>query len=155
MARIMAEASQEKRPAADIALYYDAARENPAVAAALAAEIEQRFGPRDENLFSFALRDAQGALVGGLNGAAHWSWFYIRHLWVAPERRGEGLAALLLKAAEAKARERACLGLYIDTFEEPVAAFYERRGFRRAGAVPDFPPGAARFFLYKPLAAAP
>jgi len=149
--RVMADDIQEKRTASGVAVYYDARRENAALARALGADVAERFGPRDESLFSLVARDDAGEMIGGVNGAAHWSWFYIRHLWVAPERRGQGLAALLLKAVEAKAKEQGCAGLYIDTFEAGIAGLYERRGFQRAGVIDGFPPGAARYFLFKKL----
>jgi GNAT superfamily N-acetyltransferase len=139
------------RPEAEMTLLYDGLRESPALAAALGREISARYGPRDEHLFSFILRDRAGTMIGGINGAAHWSWFYIRHLWVAPERRRQGLARTLLKAAETKAREAGAAGLYIDAFDPAVAALYERCGFVRAGVIEGFPPGAARYFLFRKL----
>ena len=44
-----------------------------------------------------------------------------------------------------------CVGVYLDTFEESAAAFYESRGFVRNGRIENFPPGAARIFLSKAL----
>ncbi len=44
--------------------------------------------PRDWQTLSLALRDSQGATVGGLYGATMWSWLMIDGLWVAPELRG-------------------------------------------------------------------
>lgn len=129
----------------------DAAR----LAEALRAEIEARFAPRDETPLTILARDAAGALIGGLNGASHWRWLYVRRLWVAPEQRGRSLGRWLLEEAEAKAGARGCVGLYLDTFDEGAAAFYERCGFVRFGRVADFPPGHQRIFLCKPLAATP
>lgn len=128
--------------------------ESAEVAARLGAEIAARFGPREEAPLSLVLRDDAGALVAGLNGVIHWRWLYIRHLWVAASRRGEGLATRLIEAAEGAARARGALGAYIDTFDERVAAFYERRGFARVGEIADFPLGGRRIFLSKRLAAA-
>ena len=120
------------------------------IAAHLGAEIAARFGPRDEAPLSLTLR-AGDALLGGLNGVIHWRWFYIRHLWVAPEQRGEGLGARLIAEAESLARQRGCIGVYIDTFDPRVAEFYARKGFSRVGEIAAFPPGAQRIFLSKRL----
>lgn len=118
------------------------------VADELGRHVAARFGPRDEApLHVFAYDGAK--LVGGLNGVTHWRWLYVRQLWVENEHRGKGLGADLLTRAEAQARARDCLGAYIDTFEAEVAAFYERRGFIRFGAIDDFPPGARRIFLVR------
>lgn len=133
-------------------VFHDLARESPAVAAALGGEIAARFRPRDEAPFSTIAHDEKGALIGGLNGVSHWRWLYIRHLWVAPERRGMGLGTALLRRAEGEARARACLGLYIDSFDPRAAALYERFGFTRFGEIADFPPGHSRMFFSKRIA---
>lgn len=126
--------------------------ESAEVAARLAAEIAARYGPRDEAPLSLIMRDGAGALIAGLNGVTHWRWLYIRRLWVAPSRRGEGLASQLIAAAERAARDRGAIGAYIDTFDPRVAAFYMRRGFSRVGEIADFPLGGQRIFLSKRLA---
>ena len=126
----------------------DAAAE---VAARLADHVAAEFGPRDEKPLSVFAYDEAGALIAGLNGATHWRWLYVRNLWTAPELRGRGLAGRVLGEAELKARERGCIGVYIDTFDPAAGAFYEKRGFARFGTNPDFPPGAQRIFLAKRL----
>lgn len=123
--------------------------EQPEIAARLAEEIAERFGPRDETPLSVALRGEDGALIGGLNGVTHWQWLYIRHLWVAPAQRGQGLAPRLMEAAEGAARARGALGAYIDTFDPRVAAFYERLGYRSFGTIEHFPAGGRRIYLSK------
>ncbi|CAN2535703.1 hypothetical+protein [Methylocapsa aurea] len=133
-------------------VFHDLPRESPAVAAALGGEIAARFRPRDEAPFSIVAHDEQSALIGGLNGVVHWRWLYIRHLWVAQQRRGMGLGTALLQRAEDEARSRSCLGLYIDSFDPRAAALYERFGFTRFGEIVDFPPGHSRMFFSKRLA---
>lgn len=126
--------------------------ESPELAANLGAEIAARFGPREEAPLCVALRDGDGAMAAGLNGVLHWRWLYIRHLWVAEAYRGQGLAKRLMTAAEDRAKARGAIGAYIDTFEEGVAAFYERQGYERFGALADFPFGGRRFYLSKRFA---
>jgi len=121
--------------------------ENPEIAARLGAEIAARFGARDETPLSLVARDADGAVIAGLNGVVHWRWLYVRHLWVAEAARGQGLGSRLLAAVEQSARDRGARGAYIDTFDEAAARFYERAGYRRHGRIEDFPPGFARVFL--------
>jgi GNAT superfamily N-acetyltransferase len=122
------------------------------VAEALGIEIAARFGPRSEQPLSIQVYDGD-ALVGGVNGCTHWSWCYIRQLWVAENRRGLGLGRLLLDYAEAEALARTCIGLYLDTFDPAAEKFYEACGFRRFGRIDDFPPGHVRRFLSKRLLA--
>lgn len=127
-------------------------RESPAVASALAVEIAARFPPRDETPFSILAHDGAGALVGGVNGATHWRWLYVRHLWVAPQLRGHGLGRHLLERAEGMAQTRGCVGLYLDSFDPSTISFYERCGFSSCGAIEDFPPGHSRIFASKRIA---
>lgn len=122
-----------------------------AVGQALAAEIAAQFGPREERPLSILAEDADG-VAGGLLGATHWGWCYIRQLWVRPDRQRQGLGRQLLAEAEALARSRGCAGLYVDTFDAGAASFYERAGYGRFGRIEDFPPGHARIFLSKSLA---
>ncbi len=129
--------------------------ESAELAARLGEEIAIRFGPRDETPVALAAHDAQGILVAGLNGVSHWRWLYVRHLWVEQSQRRRGLGRRLMAETERIARERGCVGLYVDTFDPRAAAFYETLGFTRAGEIADFPPGHARFFLSKLLADAP
>jgi len=129
-------------------------REDSDLAAWLGDEVAARFGPRDEAVFSIVARDGgERPILGGLNGAIHWRWLYVRHLWVAAPWRGQGLGRRLMIAAERLARERGCVGLYLDTFDPAAVAFYERCGFSRCGRIADFPPGHARTFLSKALGA--
>lgn len=129
--------------------------ENAETAARLGAEIAARFGPRDEAALAITARDATGALIGGLNGVTHWRWLYIRHLWVAADQRRAGLGRSLVEEALRLGVQRDCLGAYVDTFDPLVAYFYEKSGFRRIGAIEDFPPGAGRIFLARRLAPEP
>jgi GNAT superfamily N-acetyltransferase len=120
------------------------------VSASLSAETAARFGPRAETPLSILACDGE-ILVGGLNGVTHWRWCYIRQFWVEQSWRGRGVGQWLLAQAEAEARARDCIGLYLDTFDAGAATFYERQGFARFGQINDFPPGFARTFLFKRL----
>ena len=121
------------------------------VADALRAEVALRFGPRGETPLTIVAKDESGAIIGGLDGASHWRWVYVRRFWLAPAWRGQGLGRRLLQEAEAEGRARSCVGVYLDTFDERTAAFYEHCGFAQFGRIDDFPPGASRIFLMKRL----
>ncbi len=123
--------------------------ESAEIAARLAQEVASRHGPRDETAFSIETRDAEDALLSGMNGVIHWRWLYVRHFWVAPEKRAQGFGRALMAEVESLARERGCIGIYLDTFEEGAARFYERSGFARCGRIEEFPQGAARLLLTK------
>jgi GNAT superfamily N-acetyltransferase len=100
---------------------------------------------------SIFLRDDSGAVVGGLLGHIRWRWLYVSKLWMKEELRGHGHGSALLDAAEKLARERECIGAYLDTFEYQARPFYEKLGYRLFGTLEGFPPGYRQYFLSKRL----
>jgi ribosomal protein S18 acetylase RimI-like enzyme len=65
----------------------------------------------------------------------------LEELYVAPERRGEGLGRALLEAAMRAAREHGALWIELGTSEDDVAArgLYESAGFTNREGSPDGP----------------
>jgi GNAT superfamily N-acetyltransferase len=100
---------------------------------------------------TFFLRDAEGAIVGGVHGNSGWSWLYISDLWVSETVRGSGYGNALMRRAEQEARNRGCTNIYLDTFSFQAVDFYLKLGFTIFGELPDFPPGHKRVFLQKNL----
>ena len=49
------------------------------------------------------------------------------------------------------ARERGCIGVYLDTYSFQARPFYERHGYAVVGVLPDMPPGGAMYYLAKRL----
>jgi GNAT superfamily N-acetyltransferase len=126
-------------------------KESGELAARLGDEMAGQFGPRDEAPLCILAHDRQGTLIAGLNGVSHWRWLYVRHLWVEGSQRGCGLGRRLMAEAEQLAKNRGCVGVYVDTFDPHSAAFYEKIGFTRVGAIDGFPPGHQRLFFRKSL----
>ncbi|HEX9960079.1 MAG TPA: GNAT family N-acetyltransferase [Pyrinomonadaceae bacterium] len=100
---------------------------------------------------TFFLRDAEGAIVGGVHGNSGWEWLYISDLWVSETVRGGGYGTALMRQAELEARKRGCRGIYLDTFSFQAVDFYLKLGFTILGELADFPPGHRRVFLQKKL----
>ena len=150
MCRAMTEV-WEPEAALTITVFDDVGNSGAArVASALAAEIAAGFGPRDEKPLSIVAHVGD-VVTGGLTGATHWGWCYIRQLWVQEDWRRRGLGRRLLAEVETQARARDCGGMYVDTFDARAAVFYEGAGFVEFGRMDGFPPGYARFFLLKRL----
>ncbi len=97
------------------------------------------------------VRDAAGTIRGGLWAISYYDWLFIQLLAVPETMRGQGVGSGLLAAAEAEARVRGCLGIWLDTFSFQARPFYERHGYRVFGTLPDYPRGHARHFLCKLL----
>jgi GNAT superfamily N-acetyltransferase len=95
------------------------------------------------------LRDDVGMVIGGLWGRMGYSWLAIQMLFVPASMRGRGLGSMLIRAAEAGARARGCIGMQVDTFSFQAQPFYERHGFTVFGVQEDFPPGYRCIFLRK------
>ena len=114
-------------------------------------------GPINARPLAVFVRDADGRVLGGLDGELRWTWLYVGYLWLPEPLRGRGLGSALLARAEARARELGATGAYLDTLEFQAIGFYRRRGYEVYGVLDDFPPGSRRFHLRKRLgeAAAP
>ena len=121
------------------------------VSARLGREIAGNHGPRDEKLFTLAARDENGDWIGGVNGVMHWRWLYVSQFYLCRAGAATALVAPSSPRWENFARENACVGSILDTFEAGAMDFYLKCGFAIAGRIEKFPPGAARTFLSKAL----
>ena len=122
-----------------------------ALGAGLHAFNMERVGYSDFKGLTLLLRDADGAVCGGLVGNSYWNWLYVDTLWVAEASRGEGYGAKLLGEAEAEAIRRGCKNVYLDTFDFQAPEFYKNQGYKVFGELPDFADGHTRYFLTKRL----
>jgi len=96
----------------------------------------------DSGAIIVAARGAEGAILGfawidprGAFGSAP----YLKLIAVDEKARSGGVGAALLAEFERRAPEKArALTLLVSDFNERAIAFYERHGFAKAGALPDF-----------------
>lgn len=100
------------------------------------------------------IRDAdRDETIGGLWGKVSYDWLFVALLFVPELLRGQKLGTQLMNAAEQFARERKCVGIWLDTYGFQAPAFYQGLGYEVFGQLPDHPRGSGRFFLRKMLAA--
>ncbi|MBB4617684.1 GNAT family N-acetyltransferase [Sphingomonas abaci] len=125
--------------------------EREAILAALVAYNDSRVPPGERHPVAIVLRDDAGAVIGGLWGAAGYGWLFVQYLVVPQAARGQGQGRALMLAAEAEARRLGCTGMWLDTFSFQARGFYEKLGYGVFGAIADYPPGEARYFLSKRL----
>jgi ribosomal protein S18 acetylase RimI-like enzyme len=83
------------------------------------------------------LAEQQGRLAG-FAAAEYAAWnrrAIVRHLYVAPERRGSGVGTALLHQLDTFARSAGarCLWLETQNINYPAIRFYQRAGFRLCG----------------------
>lgn len=95
--------------------------------------------------------EENGAMQGGLAATITQGWMHVDLLAVAAPSRGRGIGSALLAAAEAMARERGLVGVWLDTVAFQAPDFYPPLGYMAFGRLPDFPPGQERLFFLKRL----
>jgi GNAT superfamily N-acetyltransferase len=97
------------------------------------------------------LRDETGADLGGLWGQFYYEWLFVELLFVAEPARREDWGTRLLAQAEEIARDKGCVGVWLDTFSFQAPRFYEKQGYAQFGQLDDYPKGASRHFFRKLL----
>ncbi|GAA0332105.1 GNAT family N-acetyltransferase [Sphingomonas oligophenolica] len=108
-----------------------------------------RTGIRDARYLSIMLRSDEGELYAGLHGHSWGGCCEIKLLWVAEDRRGEGLGTRLLQSAEDEAIRRGCHLILLATRSFQAPGFYERHGFSPVATVHGYPAGHSEIFMVK------
>jgi GNAT superfamily N-acetyltransferase len=116
----------------------------------LAYTLEQ-IGQTSFHRCCITIRDGTGLLLGGMFGDIRWGWLHLKALWVAPQRRGRGLGARILLAAEDEARKNGCRAVWLTTESFQAEPFYARFGYEVFARLEDYPPGQERVFMRKLL----
>lgn len=102
--------------------------------------------------FALLVRDEQtDEIIGGLYGKLFYRWMFIELLVVPEQTRGQGTGSRLMEMAEAHARAKECVGIWLDTFSFQAPAFYQRHGYTEFGHIDDYPPTHTRHFFQKRL----
>lgn len=122
-----------------------------AIAAPLRAYNRDKVPSLDIRPLVIALQDEHGQTVGGLWGETALDWLHVDLLVVPETMRGQNVGSMVLRRAEDMARERGCIGAWLDTFAFQARGFYEKQGYAVFGEIPDHPVGGARYFLSKRL----
>lgn len=108
-------------------------------------------GPPEILPLAVLLKDEVGTTIGGLWGTSVFRWLVVSLVFIPERCRGDGFGTKIMAEAERIAKERGCIGIWLDTYSFQAPAFYERLGFERFGAVDDHPPGRSRIFMRKRL----
>lgn len=125
------------------------AADREAIAAPLRAYNLSKVATIEIKPLAIALRDADGHTIGGLWGETALAWLHVDLLAVPESLRGQDVGTALMRRAEAIARERGCVGAWLDTFAFQARGFYEKLGYQVFGEISDHPVGSARYFLSK------
>jgi GNAT superfamily N-acetyltransferase len=102
--------------------------------------------------FAIRLRDtATSEIVGGIWAQFYYDWLFVELLFVPEEERGKDVGSRLISEVEARAREKGCVGVWLDTLSFQAPDFYLKLGYEAFGVLDDYPKGAKRFFMRKLL----
>jgi GNAT superfamily N-acetyltransferase len=112
----------------------------------------ERTGIEDGRLLAIVLRDGDGEVYAGLHGHSWGGCCELKVLWIADRHRGRGLGTQLLRAAEREAVARGCTCMVLTSHSFQAPGFYERHGYTRLAAIPDYPAGHSNVVLIKMLA---
>ena len=108
-------------------------------------------GIDDGTLLNASVEDEAGRLVAGLSGHTWGGCGEITRLWVHESMRGTGVGTALMQAAEQEAIRRGCHQIVLSTFSFQAPRFYEKFGFRRVAAIPNYPQGHEYIVYIKDL----
>jgi ribosomal protein S18 acetylase RimI-like enzyme len=100
---------------------------------------------------SLFLEDEHNEVVGGLLGNIWGGCLHVTYLWIAETLRGRGHGRALLQRAEARARERGCHAVFLETFSFQAPDFYKKLGYEVFGEAADWPLHHTHYFLSKRL----
>jgi len=108
-------------------------------------------GIYDGELLNASVTDETGRIVAGVSGHTWGRCCQISRLWVHESRRGAGLGTALMQAAEQEAVRRGCRQIVLSTHSFQAPRFYEKLGFGRLAAIPDYPQGYEKIYYIKLL----
>jgi GNAT superfamily N-acetyltransferase len=112
-----------------------------AILAGLKAHNDIMLGQTDRRNLFIPLTDGEGHFDGGLVGYTGRGWLYVEMLFVPERLRRQGMAGKLLQRAEREARDRGCIGAYIDTINPDACRAYQRQGYDVFGRIDNFTQG--------------
>ena len=126
--------------------------EREAILTPLRAYNASKAGATVSEQIALLVRNDSDEILGGLYGRVFFQWFFIELLSVPEQARGQGMGSKLMEMAEDLAREKECIGIWLDTFDFQAPEFYKKHGYSELGHIADYPPGHKRFFFQKRLA---
>ena len=125
--------------------------EEQAILLPLRAHNAAKAGASVQEPIALLIRDEHDEILGGLYGRIFYQWLYVELLAVPEQARGQGMGTKLMHMAEDLAREKGCIGVWLDTFDFQAPGFYQKLGYSELGQIVDYPPGHKRFFFQKRL----
>jgi GNAT superfamily N-acetyltransferase len=108
----------------------------------------------DGELLHASVEDEAGNIGAAISGHTWGGCCEIGRLWVHESMRGTGTGTALMEAAEREATRRGCHQMVLSTHSFQAPRFYEKLGFQRLAAVPNYPRGHENIVYIKYLSEA-
>ena len=122
------------------------------ILALLNADNSRKSGWQERSDFAVLLRDASTReIIGGLWAMDDFGWAFITYLYVPPALRRQRIGERLMGEAEAIARQRGMVGLWVNTFDFQAPQFYQKLGYSVFGELEGGDEAAGQTFLRKLL----
>jgi len=90
-------------------------------------------------------------VIGGAVGRTWGHAAEIQQLWVSEAHRRGGIGATLVRAFEARAVQRGCRALYLETLSFQAPRFYASLGYRVVFELRALPHGVVRFTMLREI----
>jgi N-acetylglutamate synthase-like GNAT family acetyltransferase len=98
------------------------------------------------------VRNAAGAVIGGLLAETQFAWLRISIMAVAEQERSRGVGRRMMALAHEEAKARGCRHAYVDTMDYQAPGFYQKLGYEVAGKLENWDShGHAKLFLTREL----
>jgi len=110
-----------------------------------------RIDKHDGDYFTRIIRDGSNSIIAGIAG---WTWAgicEITQLWVTESKRKNGMARILLEAAEGEAKSKQCFTIMVRSYSFQAPRFYEKNGYKIEHVLDSFPGGYKYYILTKKI----
>ena len=102
-----------------------------------------------QRLYSFALKNQDGAVVGGIMGYTIMGTMFIKEFWIDANHRGQGYGSALLEEAKELALEHNCISFQTSCMSYNNFDFMKKHGFETYGHSDGYPHDVKEYYLIK------
>jgi ribosomal protein S18 acetylase RimI-like enzyme len=95
------------------------------------------------------VKNGEGQVIGGLNGASILKALYIDQLWVDEQYRGQGYGKELMMVAERIARKDACISSLAMVYSFQSPEFFQKLGYEIFGVSDGYPKPIKEYYFIK------